>query len=58
MLAKNENGLVLDEILDDGNFPSSNKKLAGASNTIGKNELDNMIQSLKRKQAAMQKKKV
>ena len=56
MLKNGEENVTVDE---DDDFPgSAGKKKASSSGGIGKNELDSMIQSLKRKQAlAMQKKK-
>ena len=55
-MLKNGENVTVD---DDDDFPgSAGKKKASSSGGIGKNELDSMIQSLKRKQAlAMQKKK-
>ena len=54
-MLKNGDNVTLDE---DDDFPGSASKKKGPSGGIGKNELDSMIQSLKRKQAlAMQKRK-
>ena len=54
-MLKNGDNVTLDE---DDDFPGSASKKKGSSGGIGKNELDSMIQSLKRKQAlAMQKRK-
>jgi hypothetical protein len=55
-MLKNGENVTVDE---DDDFPgSAGKEKASSSGGIGKNELDSMIQSLKRKQAlAMQKKK-
>ena len=49
MLKNGEENVTVDE---DDDFPgSAGKKKALSSGGIGKNELDSMIQSLKRKQA-------
>ena len=54
-MLKNGESVTLDE---EDDFPGSVGKKKASSGSIGKNELDSMIQSLKRKQAsAMQKKK-